>query len=803
MQTRGKTAQTRGAAICCDLESENRIPLVANTDSPVSSQTTISSFSIDGTKVGQLAWVQCENEACLKWRQITQTEAEKLQITDKPWFCSMNTNSQFNSCDCPEEKLLDDKTASKCGYRIVRATLPAGSLVWARMPGHIKWPAILSPWDGQHVELDFLGDPKFYHVEFLGKPHTQYWVHGRSVEIYAESQKPILQQQQKTGKRKKKPLTNNVRHASVKYQRYLLESMAEADILKNLTCEERLAKCVFKYEKPASSEPSESRSEPQPAEVNKQHGKDAHSGLKTSVAQPSQQESSGFSLHVPTSRQLNDPIHLEPVVKKKRGRPPKSATLYTHGIDTSNMTGQDMSRQLLLNKTRYSHKDHCKKKKLKKQKKKKKKHKHKKKNHRHEWDPYEWHDDHNSWRPLYAAAPLATPPRRSNMNMQFGPHEFSNPQQPLQQTPLISKEDRLQADIQNLRRDEQEFHTSLNAFHKKTGRKTRKPPHWQGRLISLYQLFMAVQERGGFYKVCAVPGAWKNIYQDVSNVVLQQAGPFGHTAKKYYQRTLLQYELSCIKGKQIRPGKVLHHTELDKVQKQLNFSPPPPPSSYPKPIPSHNSASFSMNQTSTNFLSQLAALGSASPARLKTASCAFAEKGSTVSKDVTAPSTGQDTGKVDILDFMAADMTDMLDEETDQTVEEIQLIKSMLQAVNGDDDDVPVLDRPTHTDITFTKPSPLSSKKPFQFYSMQFDDADTVTKDPLKKKTTSYPDDTQIVPNVFIPSPEVQYPSGPTSVFTHETKEDDQTSKETDDMDQLVEDIDLLDQELSQQWLDI
>ena len=37
----------------------------------------------------------------------------------------------------------------------------------------------------------------------------------------------------------------------------------------------------------------------------------------------------------------------------------------------------------------------------------------------------------------------------------------------------------------------------------------------------------------------------------------------------------------------------------------------------------------------------------------------------------------------------------MLDEETDQTVEEIEMIKSMLEAVQ--DDDASVLDRPTHT----------------------------------------------------------------------------------------------------------
>ena len=37
----------------------------------------------------------------------------------------------------------------------------------------------------------------------------------------------------------------------------------------------------------------------------------------------------------------------------------------------------------------------------------------------------------------------------------------------------------------------------------------------------------------------------------------------------------------------------------------------------------------------------------------------------------------------------------MLDEETDQTVEEIEMIKSMLEAVQNDD--APVLDRPTHT----------------------------------------------------------------------------------------------------------
>ncbi len=49
-------------------------------------------------------------------------------------------------------------------------------------------------------------------------------------------------------------------------------------------------------------------------------------------------------------------------------------------------------------------------------------------------------------------------------------------------------------------------------------------------------------------------------------------------------------------------------------------------------------------------------------------------------------------------------------------------------------------------------------------------------------------DDTQIVPNVYIPPAKIQ--QAPPACGS-------------DDMDQLVEDIDRLDQELSQQWLEM
>ena len=74
------------------------------------------------------------------------------------------------------------------------------------------------------------------------------------------------------------------KHMGAKYQKYLMESMAEADTLKNLTCEQRLDKCIFKYEGPAATseftpEASKELSFQAKPDMKKHHGRDTKTGI--------------------------------------------------------------------------------------------------------------------------------------------------------------------------------------------------------------------------------------------------------------------------------------------------------------------------------------------------------------------------------------------------------------------------------------------------------------------------------------------------------------------------------------------
>ena len=51
--------------------------------------------------------------------------------------------------------------------------------------------------------------------------------------------------------------------------------------------------------------------------------------------------SSEFSFCVPTPCKINDTVNLEPVVKKRRGRPPRSAYWHAPTVQTGNVSRPD------------------------------------------------------------------------------------------------------------------------------------------------------------------------------------------------------------------------------------------------------------------------------------------------------------------------------------------------------------------------------------------------------------------------------------------------------------------------------
>ena len=75
-------------------------------------------------------WVQCESQACLKWRRITTEEMKNIG-DDEPWYCWMNCDPHLNSCTASEERAKKPKH-----MKFVYSLLPLGEVVMARMSGY-------------------------------------------------------------------------------------------------------------------------------------------------------------------------------------------------------------------------------------------------------------------------------------------------------------------------------------------------------------------------------------------------------------------------------------------------------------------------------------------------------------------------------------------------------------------------------------------------------------------------------------------------------------------------------------------
>ncbi|XP_068090557.1 zinc finger CW-type PWWP domain protein 2 isoform X3 [Hyperolius riggenbachi] len=164
-------------------------------------------------------WLQCENDCCLKWRLVSKEEARFIDLS-KPWYCHLNTDPWFNDCSIPEEPFPEDSHFSKDGFSLIYSNFPMGSLVMVNLKHWPSWPAIIcvNPVNGQ--ELTHF---KYYHVEYLGEPHTRSLVSLECVSPYHY------------------PKETKARKA----QRWYKSAVKEAEKLSVLTCEERLQLCYI------------------------------------------------------------------------------------------------------------------------------------------------------------------------------------------------------------------------------------------------------------------------------------------------------------------------------------------------------------------------------------------------------------------------------------------------------------------------------------------------------------------------------------------------------------------------------
>ncbi|XP_077864245.1 uncharacterized protein LOC144349565 [Saccoglossus kowalevskii] len=374
-------------------------------------------------------WVQCEHNSCLKWRRISQQEAE--QLTDnRKWYCSMNKDKQHNSCGCQEERCKENSFL-KYGYKYVYSQLPIGSLVWAKMQGHVKWPAILSPdpVSNSYHSTDDDGDVLWYHVEFLGKPHSHYWVKYHNVEIYGDVRTPLF-----TQKPKKKTKHSLVKPAVSYIRRKAFDiAVGEAHTLISISCTERLKHCIFKYKEEGNRDMYEFGENDEVAAVDVKREK--------TVKKHCEKRNVKIKKHEVVGRDTQQVI--QPLVKD----------LNTDAVPVKKL----------------------------------------------------------SWSPVLS----------SLLNR--------------------SKEEKFTADVQALQNQDHEFSNTLTHFMETRGMPIKRLPNWQGVPVSLYQLYMQVKEMGGYHRVCVIPGGWSIIYREATGIC--KAGSGATTAKNYYQRNILPYEL--------------------------------------------------------------------------------------------------------------------------------------------------------------------------------------------------------------------------------------------------------------------
>ncbi|CAH1789974.1 unnamed protein product [Owenia fusiformis] len=406
------------------------------TDTTQSSQTS-NTTSLGSSIVRQVqndTWVQCENTSCLKWRRVPKLDAKKLDETS--WFCKMNPDECHNFCEAAEEDYdVWERMIKKCGYKFIHSTLDEGTLVWAKMQGYCKWPAIVTrdPVGGAHVFSDTDGEPLSYHVEYLGKKHTHGWVQNQHVELYGEASKPQSSTTCTSSKkrRKTKHLTSVTQGLKPKdrqtYKRHNVDdAIQEITGLLNKSKDEKIKSCSFGF---------------------------------IPIASKREQTQANTEHLTHTEKQINT----------------KSKTMLVRKLKQDEIMNNKNSMM----------------------------------------------DD--------IASDIGSPDVKLNQ-LSFN-------------TSLVgrTKEEKFALDIEMYTRNEKAFEHDVRRFMDRNNRKISRLPCWQGINITLFQLFLAVYDRGGFKKVKSYKGGWQGVYNELTGMNSHAGG--GNVAASYYTRNMLPYEL--------------------------------------------------------------------------------------------------------------------------------------------------------------------------------------------------------------------------------------------------------------------
>ncbi|GBN53951.1 hypothetical protein AVEN_15116-1 [Araneus ventricosus] len=118
--------------------------------------------------------VECEK--CNKWRVVK--EYQEMCEVPEYFECSMWSLSDEEKGNCYIPQLEDDSEFTNELYT-------PGSLVWAKMKGHPRWPAMVEDDPIQLLYCKNLDTDPRYHVVFFGKKVTRTWLADRNLEPFS------------------------------------------------------------------------------------------------------------------------------------------------------------------------------------------------------------------------------------------------------------------------------------------------------------------------------------------------------------------------------------------------------------------------------------------------------------------------------------------------------------------------------------------------------------------------------------------------------------------------------------------
>lgn len=475
-------------------------------------------------KLSKLAWVQCENPECLKWRRITRDEAEILG-EDDPWYCSMNSDILHNNCDDEEEDYRsEEKMIQAFGMKFAESCMCECTLVWAKMDGYCKWPGILCKDTeyGQYVIQDTDGSPLSYHVEFLGKAHSHNWIPCRNIELYGFTDKtmfeakPSVNKIKSAGKRRSKSgiIKKTPRIQKQNYKQGAVEdAIMEANDLLKKTPSNRRAALKFTLD---DSDPEEAE------DYDAYNFADSPSHIITPKSCYSSPKKTVSSPKTPISKTQSSNKKKSEISSKEPKKVTQKRKSVSQSAPSDNTDSKPSKHKKLSPNEKLSNNKNSKTNSVNTSNQFKS-------NECIDIPDYLTPDSPNSDAPC---SPLSDISSRGNIvNKQLN-----------ESVSLInhSKEEKFQLDIEMYRNNERAFEHDVIRFMKRNSQTIRENPVWQNVPVSLFELFLAVYERGGYEQVTrSSRGGWNSIYKEVTGV--HKSG--GQVAKSFYYKNLLPYEL--------------------------------------------------------------------------------------------------------------------------------------------------------------------------------------------------------------------------------------------------------------------